>query len=90
LSKKYTIVNGANNLLRRTASIQPAHKGGDRGMSNHMGTLSTSSFANNLANPVVLLDDVTTTGNSLRAGILKLQRANVKIVAAIALGKTVI
>ncbi len=90
LSKRYNVVNKSHNLLKRTASIEPAHKGGDRAISNHLSTLQVvRGNANIFDSPVVLLDDVTTTGNSLKAGIMKLQRSHAKVIAAIALGKTV-
>ena len=37
---------------------------------------------------VLLMDDITTTGTSLKAGKIVLKRAGAKIVALLALGKT--
>lgn len=87
LSQKFDVLNDKGNLIQRDESIDKLAAGGNRAIEVHVNSLSVPTPASN-KKPVVLLDDVTTTGNSMKAAISKLERAGYTVVAAIALGKT--
>lgn len=87
LSGKFDILNEKKNLLKRDKSIEKLATGGDRAIEVHVNSLSVPTVGAADKN-VVLLDDVTTTGNSMRAAISKLERAGYNVILAIALGKT--
>jgi predicted amidophosphoribosyltransferase len=90
IANDFRILNPNANLLKRTESKKPAHLGGSRSKSDLLTTLSVSPEPGISISrkPVLLLDDVTTTTNSLQVGIDLLLNANARVVAAIALGKT--
>lgn len=90
LAAEFTILNDDHNLIRRTESKQSAHTGGSRRKEDLIATteVPTSVMSDIQGKSVILFDDVTTTGNSLKAGIDLLSEAGAKIVIAIALGKT--
>lgn len=87
LSREFHILNENRNLIGRTESIDKLASGGDRDIGIHLRTLKVPTSANEYR-PVVLLDDVTTSGNSMKAAISKLEDAGYTVIAAIALGKT--
>jgi len=91
LSKQFSIQNPEYNLLRRTESKLAAHKGGDRSKSANATTLEIPNDiqAKISGKSVILLDDVTTTTNSLQAGIDKLMEAKAKVAIAVVLGRTI-
>lgn len=76
------------NLIKRIESIEPLHSGGDRDIDNHLATLIAidSIKANDV---IVLIDDVTTTGNSMKAAKQVLESTGAEVRLMIALGKTV-
>lgn len=81
-------VRNNGNLLQRIKSIHPLHKGGSRTKSVHRESLSVST--NIIPNEkVVLLDDVTTSGNSLIVASELLRKAGANVVLVLALGRTV-
>ncbi|WP_299948629.1 hypothetical protein [uncultured Microbulbifer sp.] len=81
-------INNDVNLLKRISCITPLHKGGNRTMSVHQKSLkAVDSIVT--AQKVVLLDDVTTTGNSLQVAAGLLQQAGADVVLTLALCKTV-
>ena len=87
LGHSFKILNSRSNLLQRDATINKLASGGNRAVEVHIASLSVP-FTCDDYKPVILLDDVTTTGNSMRAAISKLERAGYSVIAAIALGKT--
>ncbi|WHI46608.1 ComF family protein [Microbulbifer sp. TRSA001] len=81
-------IKNSGNLLQRVRSIDPLHKGGSRSPNMHRETLT----AVNRITPgdkVVLLDDVTTSGNSLKVAAELLREAGADVVLVLALCKTV-
>ncbi|WP_289647374.1 phosphoribosyltransferase [uncultured Dubosiella sp.] len=62
--------------------------GGDRSIDSHITTIEINPDFDVKGEKVVILDDVTTTGNSLMASVQILKGAGAKEVTAIAIGKT--
>lgn len=87
LSNSFTVLNEKGNLIKRAESIDKLATGGNRAIELHVSSLTVPNPTKEYK-PVVLLDDVTTTGNSMKAAISKLERAGYTVVLAIALGKT--
>ncbi|TMO88106.1 phosphoribosyltransferase [Pseudoalteromonas ruthenica] len=87
LSRKFNVLNDSGNLIKRDETIDKLANGGNRAIEVHINSLSVPAPVND-KKPVILLDDVTTTGNSINAAISKLERAGYTVVAAIALGQT--
>lgn len=87
LASEFSIINSNTNLIGRTESIDKLATGGNREVSVHLHTLRVPTTTIDY-NPVILLDDVTTTGNSITAAVSKLEDAGYTVIAAIALGKT--
>ena len=87
LSGKFDILNEKRNLIKRDKTIEKLANGGSRAIGVHINSLSvrTTEVA---GKNVVLIDDVTTSGNSMRAAISKLERAGYNVIFAMALGKT--
>lgn len=90
LSKEFRIENPNGNILKRTESKMPAHLGGSRNKIDLLNTLGLSAELSKKISgkSVLLLDDVTTTTNSLKAAIDLLINAKAHVIVAIALGKT--
>ncbi|WP_191117480.1 ComF family protein [Vibrio campbellii] len=86
-------VTGVNLLynrdfLVRTRDIPSAHEGGERSIQQHKDTIAVNVKPNpNI--PLLLVDDVTTTGASLEACKQILEAAGVKEVYMVAIGTTV-
>ncbi len=80
-------IDASQTLLRRVP-IQPAHQGGPRSEEIHLDTIDvqTSEFIDGRV--VLLLDDVTTTGSTMRACEKLLQDAGALYVIKLALAKT--
>ncbi|MCO1335204.1 phosphoribosyltransferase [Microbulbifer sp. OS29] len=81
-------IRNNGNLLQRVKSIDPLHKGGTRTLDIHRQSLVTASHIIP-GEKVVLLDDVTTSGNSLKVAAELLRRAGADVVLVLALCKTV-
>ncbi|HEM7567168.1 TPA: hypothetical protein U2J78_005038 [Serratia marcescens] len=88
LGYEFDILNAKKNLIARTESIDKLATGGDRNISVHLNTLRVIT-AEAEYKPVILLDDVETTGNSIDAGVSKLRDGGYTVIASIVLGKTV-
>lgn len=88
LGYEFDIQNEKGNLIARTESIDKLATGGDRNIGVHLNTLRVIT-AEAKYKPVILLDDVETTGNSIDAGISKLRDGGYTVIATITLGKTV-
>jgi predicted amidophosphoribosyltransferase len=74
--------------LRRTATIAKLATGGDRGLHVHMDSISFTPHPRNRW-PVLVLDDVSTTGNSVAACADLISQHDIPIFGGIVLGKTV-
>lgn len=85
--KRFVSVSQA---LERTRTIEKLARGGDRSIDVHISSIGVvPRFAGYFARKaVLLLDDVTTTGNSLRACSLLLQQQGADSIYPIALGRT--
>ncbi len=81
-------VDATEVLVRQIKAEKLAH-GGDRSIANHLKTLVVRSAPLIRGKKVLLLDDVTSTGNSLRAGKHLLLQAGARVVHCAALGKTI-
>ena len=75
--------------LQRTKSIDKLAYGGCRDRQVHMKTISTVDSINVDGDIILLMDDVTTTGNSLYACREILMEKGAKTVKMFALGKAV-
>lgn len=73
--------------LRRHHSTEKRADGGDRAIAKHLGTITLSESS--LPNKIILLDDVTSTGNSLVACRDILLRSGIKEVYMLAIAETV-
>ena len=90
LAGKFNIQNPNQNLIARHTSKQKAHKGGSRKKVDIINTLTVpQKVADTIAGKsVILLDDVTTTTNSLQACTDILLQAKARVVVAIVMGRT--
>jgi len=80
----------AARALRRTKTIAKLATGGDRSLAVHLDSIDISETYRHTirSKTIVLLDDITTTGNSLHAGALILQQAGAAITHPVAIGRT--
>ncbi len=74
--------------LERVTEHEKLSAGGDRSIDSHIATMKLNPTFDVKGKKVVILDDVTTTGNSLIASAQILWSAGAEKVAAIAIGKT--
>jgi predicted amidophosphoribosyltransferase len=79
-------VDGSDALLRHR-TIQKLATGGDRGAHVHRGSVRVAADELVMGRSVVVLDDVTSTGNSLRACVDLLQEAGASRVIGVALAR---
>jgi predicted amidophosphoribosyltransferase len=79
----------ATACLVRTKKIEKLARGGDRSIAVHQKSIKVVNKELIKGKDVLLLDDVTTTGNSLEACRQLLLQAGAKRVQKLALGKTV-
>ena len=82
-------VTDATLCLRRVKSIEELSRGGNRELSVHFKSVEVMNAQLIQNKNVLLLDDVSTSGNSLRAGKELLLKAGASKVKCVALGKTV-
>lgn len=75
-------------VIERINEVAPKHMGGNRDFSKELASLGIKDPAFIKEKVVLLLDDVTTTGNSLNAGKTMLISHGAKQVVLFALGKT--
>lgn len=78
-----------NNLLARTITVEKAATGGSRRLEIHQQSIESKNLEYISGKDVILFDDVSSTGNSLRACREILIQAGARRVAMIALGQTV-
>lgn len=82
-------ITDATLCLIRVKNIDPLSRGGNRKLNTHLESMEVINFELIQNKNVLLLDDVATSGNSLRAGKELLLKAGASKVKCIALGKTV-
>jgi len=87
LNTKVTVIFDEKFLVR-TRSVTKAHEGGDRSINKHLDTIQVETIPSPDI-PILLLDDVTTTGNSLNASRDLLNAAGCKNIIMLAIGQTV-
>lgn len=75
--------------LKREVEHDKLSIGGDRSFISHINTIRLNSGYDVKGKQIVVLDDITTTGNSLLASAQILLNAGAKRVRAIAIGKTI-
>lgn len=90
LARNPDLVNGIR-ALRRYRSKQPAHRGGPRGIEAERVTLrlDTELAPRLKRRPVVVFDDLYTTGASMGAAFERLARLRPASLTGIVLGRTV-
>ncbi|HCG8623120.1 TPA: hypothetical protein NJ576_003838 [Vibrio parahaemolyticus] len=76
------------NFLVRTVDIQSSHEGGQRSVVEHLRTIAVK-VAPDPSLPMILLDDVKTTGASLDACKQLLEAVGIREIYMVALGNTV-
>ncbi|WP_103654440.1 phosphoribosyltransferase [Agarilytica rhodophyticola] len=90
LSFEFSVQNPDYNLILRTKTKLAAHKGGSRRKED---ALASTAIPIDIARKiggrsVILLDDITTTTNSIKAGIDVLTDAGALVRIAVVLGRT--
>jgi predicted amidophosphoribosyltransferase len=81
-------LDGTEELVR-TKPIQKLSWGGSRSLSLQLGSMKVPNPERIVGKAILLLDDVTTSGNSLLAGKVLLKQAGAARVKMAALGRTV-
>ena len=81
------IIDGTE-VLSRTFEIPKKAIGGSRDLQKEIESITVRNESIVKDRQVLLMDDVTTTGTSLKAGRCVIERAGAKIVALLALAKT--
>lgn len=80
--------NVCPNVLCRVRTIDKLAHGGDRSIETHLDSIIVQTPESVRGRTVLLIDDIWTSGNSLRACRRLLREAGAEVLAAIALGKT--
>jgi predicted amidophosphoribosyltransferase len=88
LAEKGNRVDGSRCLVRTQKHDKLAH-GGDRSKDSHLKSMEVRNTHLIKGKNVLLLDDVTTSGNSLEAGSDLLLKAGARFVRRAAIGKTI-
>lgn len=86
--RKQGKVYNAGQMLRRHTSVPKAATGGARSVEIHKETITIIAPTGAKNRPVILVDDITTTGCTLIACRELLHAAGYKTVIALAIGKT--
>lgn len=84
---KTTIIYDRDFLVR-DCDVPSAHEGGDRSIEKHINSISVKRIPNTEI-PLILLDDVTTSGNSLKSCKTILEKAGINNIYMVAIGSTV-
>ncbi len=83
----HLIINGTD-AISRAFEIQKKTVGGSRDMQLEIKSLTVTDESIVRGRQVLLLDDVTTTGTSLKAGKCLIEQSGAEIVVLLALAKT--
>ncbi len=87
IAHEYRFVD-ATSCLQRVETVQKSHRGNDRSEQKHLESIEICDVEKIAYRPVLLLDDVVTTGSSLAACKQILLENHAKSVECLALGKT--
>ena len=87
LSADFGFIN-TNNLIRRTNTVAKAATGGDRSLQHHLNSLEVINVQHVHNQVIYLFDDISSTGNSLKACKSLLMSAGALKVVMISLGQT--
>lgn len=87
LIKKYNLVDATECLVRYIEIDKLAH-GGDRSIETHLNSIKVENPHLINDSRIIIMDDITTSGNSLLACKQLLEEANAKKVICVAVGKT--
>lgn len=87
LSKELRILNYSKVLIRET-NHEKLTAGGDRSVESHLATIRINDGYKVAGKKFILLDDVTTSGKSLKAAAQILKNAGAEKVMAFAIGNT--
>ena len=82
-------IKDGRDLLKRTEKVQKATKGGPRDQSLHEKTIKVTDPSKVKNKVVYIIDDVWTTGSTLRACASLMRKAGASDVKLLAVGKTV-
>ncbi len=88
LSRVNNRIDATSCLIRHTFVEKLAH-GNNRNINVHLNSISATNLHLINGKEVLILDDVTTTNNSLKACLQLLRNAGAKNVRALALGQTI-
>ena len=88
LANRYGMTN-ASNLIKRTKTHEKKSQGGNRDIDVMLGTLDLNRYINITNKNILVLDDVTTTGNSIEAVRHLLKENGANRVFAQTLGRSV-
>jgi predicted amidophosphoribosyltransferase len=83
----HPIIDGTD-AISRAFEIQKKTVGGSRDIQSEIKSLAVTNESVVRGRQVLLLDDVTTTGTSLKAGKYLIEQAGAEIVALLALART--
>ena len=75
-------------FLNRDVTVSKSHLGGDRSLEKHINSISVHNTPK-ADIPLILLDDVTTTGKTMNACAQILKDAGVNNIFKVAIGKTI-
>ncbi|MHB8405294.1 MAG: phosphoribosyltransferase family protein [Gammaproteobacteria bacterium] len=81
-------IYNAEQMLRRHTSVPKAATGGARGVEIHKGSIEVMETTGTKKRPVIIVDDITTTGCTLIACRDLLRAVGYKSIIALAIGKT--
>ncbi|PKP60723.1 MAG: hypothetical protein CVT88_02210 [Candidatus Altiarchaeales archaeon HGW-Altiarchaeales-1] len=85
--KRNNITDGTD-ILSRKYTVSKKHLGGERNQDEEIKSLTVADEGIIRNRQILLVDDVTTTGTSLNAGMFVLKQYGCELVALLALGKT--
>lgn len=86
---KHGFVDATACLVRKQKVVKSTTKGADRSVEKHLGSIGVQDQYKVMGQRVIILDDVTTTGNSMKACEKLILATSAEVVQCISLAKTV-